>query len=407
MKNPKDSKQDKKKGQKGGKHKNKDDKDQEDLPVDLVFCFQSGIILRDLLKKADYIGTYTTSNSKSKMSKMIGSQIDMKLKNQQELEKKFDSLIIEKTSKIDLVEEDAINKLNVEINKYAEELKSSTNSICKTLDENPDIPKNLIKAKRDQKIMVTDLSRFFDDFILGKLNNFNAVIESYINKKINIDSLRKEEMKYFRELKQLNENLAKEEADYNKDQLEMNKNLLRMKKLLAKTKLEENLFIEYQKNQIAALSALHKSNFKEEENKMRKEIKDKEEEKEKISKLNEFVYAYLKEQKLRYEAENSQWEKTKKTKFELNEEMRNALVEKNNQRKTNIENLQKKIQNYRLANEHLTKVASELNYTNFSTIHGPDVKLPPIYNVPEQKEPNEQPKNETSEIPPVEQPPIA
>jgi hypothetical protein len=402
MKNPKDSKQDKKKGQKGGKHKNKDDKDLEDLPVDLVFCYQAYIILQDLLKKADYIGTYTTSNSKSKMSKMIGSQIDMKLKNQQELEKIFDSLIIEKTLKVALVEEEAINKLNVEINKYAEELKSSTNSICKTLDENPDIPKNLIKAKRDQKIMVTDLSRFFDDFILGKLNNFNTVIESYNNKKINIDSLRKEEMKYFRELKQLNENLAKEEADYNKDQVEMNQNLLRMKKLLAKTKLEENLFIEYQKNQIAALSALHKSNFKEEENKMRKEIKDKEEEKEKISKLNEFVYAYLKEQKLRYEAENSQWEKTKKTKFELNEEMRNGLIEKNNQRKTNIENLQKKIQNYRLANEHLTKVASELNYTNFNTIHGPDVKLPPIYNVPEQKEP-EQPKNE-NDIPIPEQP---
>ncbi len=393
MKNPKDSKQDKKKGQKGGKHKNKDDKDLEDLPVDLVFCYQAYIILQDLLKKADYIGTYTTSNSKSKMSKMIGSQIDIKLKNQQELEKIFDDLIIEKTSKVALVEEDDINKLNAEINKYAEELKSSTNSICKTLNENPDIPKNLIKAKRDQKIMTTDLSRFFDDFVLGKLNNFNSVIENYNNKKINIDSLRKEEMKYFRELKQLNENLAKEEADYNKDQVEMNQNLLRMKKLLAKTKLEENLFIEYQKNQIAALSALHKSNFKEEENKMRKEIKDKEDEKEKISKLNEFVYAYLKEQKIRYENENAQWEKTKKTKFEMNEEMRNNLNERNNQRKNNIEALQKKIQNYRLANEHLTKVASELNYTNFNTIHGPDVKLPPIYNVPEQKD-AEQPKPE-------------
>ncbi len=51
------------------------------------------------------------------------------------------------------------------------------------------------------------------------------------------------------------------------------------------------------------------------------------------------------------------------------------------------------IQNYRLANEHLTKVASELNYTNFNTIHGPDVKLPPISNFPEQKD-DEQPKPE-------------
>ena len=52
----------------------------------------------------------------------------------------------------------------------------------------------------------------------------------------------------------------------------------------------------------------------------------------------------------------------------MNEEMRNNLNEMNNQRKNNIEVLQKKIQNYKLANEHLTKVASELNYTN-STIN--------------------------------------
>ena len=77
--------------------------------------------------------------------------------------------------------------------------------------------------------------------------------------------------------------------------------------------------------------------------------------------------------------------------------MRNNLIERNNNRKNNIESLQKKIQNYRLANEHLTKVASELNYTNFNTIHGPDVKLPPIYNVPEQKQLGEQNKNENNE----------
>ena len=44
---------------------------------------------------------------------MIGSQIDMKLKNQQELEKIFDDLIIEKKLKVPLVEEETINKLNV------------------------------------------------------------------------------------------------------------------------------------------------------------------------------------------------------------------------------------------------------------------------------------------------------
>ena len=393
MQKSKDAKK-KDRKRKENKHKNKDDKDLEDLPVDLVFCFQTNIILQDCLKKADYIGQYTVSNSKGAMSKMIGSQIDNKLKNQQELEKKFDDLIKEKTSKVDLVEEDAINELNRKINECAEELKLSTNSIVKTLAENPDIPKNLLKAKRDQKILITDLEKFKDDFVIGKLNGFNALVESYINKKINIDNLRKEEMKYFRELKQLNENLAKEENDYNKDQAEMNQNLFRMKKLLAKTKLEENMFIDYETNHINALSALHLSNFKEEENKMRKEIEDKNNEREKISKLNDFVYTFLKEQKQRYEEEKKQWDQKKTSKETYNEKIRNNLLDKNNQRKQLIENLTKKIKNYRFANDHLTKVAAELNYTNFNTIHGPDVKLPPIDNIPEQIELNSPNKEE-------------
>ena len=204
-------------------------------------------------------------------------------------------------------------------------------------------------------------------------------------------------MKYFRELKQLNENLAKEENDYNKDQAEMNQNLFRMKKLLAKTKLEENMFIDYETNHINALSALHLSNFKEEENKMRKEIEDKKNEREKISKLNDFVNAFLNKQKLHYEEEKKQWDQKKTSKETYNEKIRNNLLDKNNQRKVLIEDLTKKIKNYRFANDHLTKVASELNYTNFNTIHGPDVKLPPIDNVPEQIELNSPSKEENKQ----------
>ena len=367
------------------KSKKQDDKDLEDLPVDLTFCFQSQVILQEELKKIEYIGTYTVSNSKGAMSKMIGSQIYNKLQNQEELEKHFEELIIEKSSKVDLVEEEDINRLNKEINKCAEELKESTNSICKTLAENPDIPKNLIKAKRDQKLLLNDLQKIQEDLVNGKFDNYNIVNTNIINKKINIDDLRKDEMKLFRELKKLNEDLAKEEADYNKDQAEMNQSLFRMKKLLAKTKLEENIFIDYQKNHIFALNDLHQSNFREEESKMRKEIEDKRKERENITKLNEFVYTYLKEQKHNYELQKMEWELKKKEKEAINEKIRNNLYEKNQLRRKNIDELTKKIQNYREANNHLEEVASQLNYTNFSIIHSsPDkITLPPINPIPE------------------------
>ena len=379
--------------QKGGKYKSKDDKDAEELPVDLTFCFQANIILNEALKKAEYIGAFTVSNSKSAMSKMIGIQIFNKLKKQQEFEKKFQSLISEKAKKINLIEEEEINKLNDQIKECAEELKSSTNDICKTLSENPDIPKNLIKAKRDQKIMINDLKKFQGDFVIGKLNNFNQIIESYESQRINIDDLHKEEMKYFKELKILNENLSKEEADYNKDQIEMNQSLLRMKKMLAKTKLEENIFYQYEENHIKALSALHESNFKEEERKMRREIEEKEKEKEKTTKLNTFVFEYLKEQKKFYEMQRALWEKKKTEKSDENGKLREKLQDKNTKTKNMIEQLTKDIQNYRMANDHLMEVASQLNYTNFNTIHGPDVKLPPIDKVPEQLDPNNKVQN--------------
>jgi hypothetical protein len=377
--------------EKGAKSKNKDDKEEE-LPVDLTFCFQAGIILNEALKKAEYIGAFTVSNSKSAMSKMIGIQIDNKLKKQQEFEKKFQSLISEKAKKINLTQEEEINKLNEEIKLCAEDLKSSINDISKTLSENPDIPKNLIKAKRDQKIMINDLKKFQGDFVIGKLNNFNQIIESYVGQQINIDELRKEEMKYFRELKVLNENLSKEEADYNKVQIEMNQSLLRMKKMLAKTKLEENIFYQYEENHIKALSALHESNFREEEKKMRREIEEKEKEKEKTTKLNTFVFEYLKEQKKYYEMQRALWEKKKTEKSDENGKLREKLQDKNTKTKNMIEQLTKDIQNYRMANDHLMEVASQLNYTNFNTIHGPDVKLPPIDKVPEQLDPNNKEK---------------
>ena len=376
------------KAAKGSKNRNKDDKDQEELPVDLTFCFQANIILNDSLKKAEYIGAYTTSNSKNAMSKVIGNQIYNKLKNQEELEKDFQNLIEEKAKKVNLIQEEEINKLNEEIRQCAEKLKLSTNNISKTLMEMPDFSKNLLKAKRDQKIMINDFKKFQGDVVIGKLNNFEKIITSYINQRINIDDLHKEEMKFFKQLKVLNENLSKEEANYNKDQLEMNHSLLRMKKNLAKTRLEEQIFKQYEINHINALSALHESNFKEEESKLKREIDEKEKEKTKISKLNSFVNEYLKDQKKFYEMQRSLWDKKKTEKSEENAKLREKLQEKNLKTKNMIEQLTKDIQNYRLANDHLMNVASELNYTNFNTIHGPDVKLPTIEKVPEQGDPN-------------------
>ena len=86
--------------------------------------------------------------------------------------------------------------------------------------------------------------------------------------------------------------------------------------------------------------------------------------------------------------ERSLWDKKKTDKGEENSKIREKLQDKNVKTKNLIDQITKDIENYRLANDHLLAVASELNYTNFSTIHGQNVKLPTIDKVPQQVDPN-------------------
>ena len=117
-------------------------------------------------------------------------------------------------------------------------------------------------------------------------------------------------------------------------------------------------------------------------------MKKKKKESERISELNEFVLAYLREQKTKYEELKTSWGKMKGIKEAENEKKRNDLAERNTKKNAQIDKLQKDILNYRMANDHLMDVASKLTYQNFDTIHGPDVKLPPIEKIPEQLDPN-------------------
>ena len=92
--------------------------DQEELPVELTFCFQENIILNVSLKKQNI----------QEPIQHIGNQIYNKLKKQKEFEKEIQDLIAEKVKKVNLIQEEEINKLNEEIKKYAENLKLSINS---------------------------------------------------------------------------------------------------------------------------------------------------------------------------------------------------------------------------------------------------------------------------------------
>jgi hypothetical protein len=247
--------------------------------IDLRFNFQELAILQDAINKLNYIGNYTVTNSASAMSKSIGHQIDKLMRDQLDLEKKFEKLIIEKTHMIDLVDQDKINFIVAQIKDCADELKKSTNNICKSLAENPDIPKNLDKAKDDKNKIKLELEHLQEDLICGSFTMFPNILEQIRRENINIEEQRKNEMKLFERLRELNEDLAKEQAEYDDDNDKLSKKLDAAKKELARAKTEASILRRYRKSELDARESLKRSNMIEEEERFRALIEEKRKEK--------------------------------------------------------------------------------------------------------------------------------
>jgi hypothetical protein len=243
--------------------------------IDLTFCFEVLIIIDESLNKLNYIGNYTVTNSASAMSKSIGQQIDKLMKEQLDLKDEFKKLIKLKTGKIDLIDQNEINQLMIHIKEVAHQLKKSTNSICKSLAENPDIPLNLEKAKEDKLKIKIELEHIKEDLICGCFTMFPNIKDQIKRENVNIDELRKTEMSLFEKLRKLNDDLSKEQAEYDDDNDKLSKKLEAAKKELAKTKMEASILRKYRKNELDALQALKKSNFDDREVNLKGDIEEK------------------------------------------------------------------------------------------------------------------------------------
>jgi hypothetical protein len=269
-------------------HKDKNNNDYPGPAFDLTFCFEALIILEESIEKLNYIGNFTYSNSAQTMSKSIGQQIDKLMKRQQELEKEFEELIIEKTSKIELVDQAKIDKLVMQIQKCAEDLKISTNNICKSLAENPDIPLNLKKAKDDKNLIKNKLENIKGDLVSCSFTMFDNIKEEIRRNNTNIEEQRRTEMNLFERLRKLNEDLIKEQIEYEKDQKNLNNKLANKKKELAKAKMESKFVKEYRYKELGALQNLKETNFNDNELNLQKYIEEK---------LKEKVSIYIKNRK--------------------------------------------------------------------------------------------------------------
>ena len=220
--------------------------DESEKPAnDLVFCFEAIITFKDSIDKLDYIGKYTSTNSAGVMSKSIGQQIESLMKKQSDLEKDFEKYIKEKSKKTELLDEKEIKEYNNKIANTANELRVSTNNICKSLAENPDIPHNLKKALKNKAGFQEELFKIKTYLYDGSFDYFKSLSETIEKNTINIEEKRRIETDLFIKVRDKNKKLNIDEAEFAKEEQNLNNNLGKEEKNFKKVQMEENLLRDY------------------------------------------------------------------------------------------------------------------------------------------------------------------
>lgn len=87
---------------------------------------------------------------RDELSKFIGDEIARAMKEQKELEKRYETLIEKRSAMKGMVNKSKYKEIQEEIQDVSRALRESTNNLVRNLKENPNVSGNMIKVQRDR-----------------------------------------------------------------------------------------------------------------------------------------------------------------------------------------------------------------------------------------------------------------
>ena len=88
------------------------------------------------------------------MTEMKSEEIARMMTQQWGLEKQYESLVKLRSELKGLSNKHKLEEVKVDISKVAKDLKESTRTLCRQLQENPDVDGNQVKIKEDKKELI-------------------------------------------------------------------------------------------------------------------------------------------------------------------------------------------------------------------------------------------------------------
>ncbi len=215
---------------------------------------------------------------RDELSKFIGDEIARTLKEQKNLERRYEELIEQRAAMKGMVNKVRYREVQDEIQEVSRALKESTNNLVRSLKENPNISGNLIKVQRDRNELNDVLLRCIQELRdRGKYQSITIKVDEENHQKIRFQQLKSREKQLRENVIKLQEILNEEQKSFQLITQEQKQAIIHLKEELMRVKGNTTTDTKFRrKESLASVSAIWRE-YKHKEHILEQKVKNLEE----------------------------------------------------------------------------------------------------------------------------------
>lgn len=207
------------------------------------------------------------------MAEMMSQEITRVMEQQRHLEKEYARLVTLRSDLKGLSNKHKLQEIRGEILTVAKQLKESTRTLCRQLQDNPDVDGNQRKIKQDKVDLMVFLEQLNAEMRELSYAQFKGDIKAGLDAQGEFERLRTDEKDLNQQIKRLNEDFKRAQDDYAKEANENNQEILQLKKQVNETKTEKELYVQYRARETDGKLGCQRRIFDKEKERLNERIK--------------------------------------------------------------------------------------------------------------------------------------
>ena len=130
------------------------------MPLTCVESQRAAAILEETIEKLTFLEAITPDvlQHRDELSKFVGDEISRIIREQRQLEQRYESLISQRGTLKGLANKCKYKEVQNEIQGVSRALRDSTKNLCRNLKDNPNISGNLLKIQRERQELINILN---------------------------------------------------------------------------------------------------------------------------------------------------------------------------------------------------------------------------------------------------------